>query len=248
MIIFVILYLLLGWLSAIAINHAADILPTRTTLARLPYCMACQTPYPIGQWSALLAWLRGKTACDSCQATRSRLTRSVIVELVTPLLFLFLWFRYGFSIELGLISLYTVILLLITVTDLEHRLIFHIVILPSILLAAAAGFITPGMTWRQAMVGGALAFIVVYVAALISRGGLGEGDVTLSTFLGFILGFPHIILSLLFGVFFGGLVAFLLLISGRVTLKTFIPYGPFLTITGWIMLVWGEEIWAYYFT
>ncbi len=104
------------------------------------------------------------------------------------------------------------------------------------------------MTWRQAMVGGALAFIVVYIAALVSRGGLGEGDVTLSTFLGFILGFPHIILSLLFGVFFGGVVAFLLLISGRVTLKTFIPYGPFLTITGWIMLVWGAEIWAYYFS
>jgi prepilin signal peptidase PulO-like enzyme (type II secretory pathway) len=248
LIILVILYLLLGWLLAIAINHAADILPTRTTLGRLPACMTCKTPYPIGQWSALLAWLSGKTVCESCQTTRSRLIRSVIVELVTPLLFLFLWFRYGFSIELGLISLYTVILLLITVTDLEHRLIFHIVILPSIILAAAAGFITPSMTWRQAMVGGALAFIVVYIAALVSRGGLGEGDVTLSTFLGFILGFPHIILSLLFGVFFGGLVAFLLLISGRVTLKTFIPYGPFLTITGWIMLVWGAEIWAYYFS
>jgi prepilin signal peptidase PulO-like enzyme (type II secretory pathway) len=167
--------------------------------------------------------------------------------LVTPLLFLFLWSRYGFSTQLGLISLYTVILLLITVTDLEHRLIFNIVILPSIVLAAATAFITPDLTWRQAVVGGGLAFIVVYVAALVSRGGLGEGDVTLSTFLGFILGFPHIILSLLFGVFLGGFVAFLLLISGRVTLKTFIPYGPFLTITGWIMLVWGAEIWAYYF-
>lgn len=248
MIILVILYLLLGWLIAVAINHAADILPTRTTIARSPACMACRTPYPVGQWSALLAWLSGKTACESCQAVRSRLARSVIVELVTPLLFLFLWFRYGFSIELGLISLYTVILLLITVTDLEHRMIYHVVILPAILLAIAAAFITPSMTWRQAVFGGALAFVVVYLAALASRGGLGEGDVTLSTFLGFILGFPHIILSLLFGVFFGGVVAFLLLISGRVTLKTFIPYGPFLTITGWIMLVWGTEIWTYYFS
>ena len=89
----------------------------------------------------------------------------------------------------------------------------NVVMLPSILLAIGAAFITPDLTWRAALIGGVFAFIVVYVAVLLSRGGLGEGDVTLSTFLGFILGFPHIILSLLFGVFFGGVVAFLLLVS-----------------------------------
>jgi leader peptidase (prepilin peptidase)/N-methyltransferase len=61
------------------------------------------------------------------------------------------------------------------------------------------------------------------------------------------MGFPHIILSLIFGVFLGGLVALLLLMTRRVGMKTFIPYGPFLTITGWVMLIWGNEIWAYYF-
>jgi leader peptidase (prepilin peptidase)/N-methyltransferase len=71
--------------------------------------------------------------------------------------------------------------------------------------------------------------------------------VTLSTFLGVIVGFPYILLSLTFGVFLGGFVAFLLLVTRRVGLKTFIPYGPFLTITGWVMLIWGSEIWAYYF-
>jgi len=76
---------------------------------------------------------------------------------------------------------------------------------------------------------------------------LGEGDVTLSTFLGFILAFPLIVLSITFGVFLGGIVAVILLVSGKVNLKTFIPYGPFLTITGWIMLIWGGEIWQYFF-
>jgi prepilin signal peptidase PulO-like enzyme (type II secretory pathway) len=157
-----------------------------------------------------------------------------------------LW-RYGPSLELGLVSIYTVILILVTVTDLEHRLIFNVIILPAILLAMGAAFINPVLTWRAALIGGVLAFLVVYMAVLLSRGGLGEGDVTLSTFLGFSMGFPHIILSLTFGVFLGGFVAFVLLVTGRVGMKTFIPYGPFLTLTGWIMLVWGNEIWAYYF-
>jgi len=65
--------------------------------------------------------------------------------------------------------------------------------------------------------------------------------------LGVIVGFPYILLSLLFGIFLGGLTALLLLLSRRVGLKTYIPYGPFLTITGWIMLIWRTEIWNYYF-
>jgi prepilin signal peptidase PulO-like enzyme (type II secretory pathway) len=45
----------------------------------------------------------------------------------------------------------------------------------------------------------------------------------------------------------GGFVAILLLIARRVGMKSFIPYGPFLTITGWIMLIWGNEIWDYFY-
>lgn len=247
MIILVIIYVIFGWLIGVGLNHAADILPTRDTLFQQPKCLACGTPRPRRQWSALIAWFSGQGVCGHCQTPRQRFIRSVVVELVTPLIFLFLWQRYGLSPKLGLTSLYTAILILVTVTDLEHRLIFNVIILPAILLAIGAAFITPGLSWRAALIGGVLAFVVVYLAVLFSRGGLGEGDVTLSTFLGFILGFPHIILSLTFGVFLGGFVAFLLLITRRVNLKTFIPYGPFLTITGWVMLIWGAEIWAYYF-
>lgn len=248
MIIIATLFVLLGWLVGIAINHAADILPTRQTIFQWAKCTQCEAKRQLNQWSGLLNWLQGQRECQQCGAPQPTLNRSVIVELVTPLFFAFLWWYYGLSLYLGIVSLYTVILILVTVTDLEHRLIFNVVILPSILLAVSAAFVTPGLSWRAALVGGILAFIVVYIAALLSRGGLGEGDVTLSTFLGFMMGFPDIILSLIFGVFLGGFVAFMLLITGRVTMKTFIPYGPFLTITGWIMLVWGDEIWRYYFS
>jgi prepilin signal peptidase PulO-like enzyme (type II secretory pathway) len=143
--------------------------------------------------------------------------------------------------------LYTTILALITVTDTEHRLIFNVVIWPAIIFSAIAIFFTPELPWLSGLVGGIFALVVVFLAALASRGGLGDGDVTLSTFLGFILGFPYIILSLTFGVFLGGFVALFLLLTKQVGFKTYIPYGPFLTITGWIMLIWGDQIWKYYF-
>lgn len=247
MIILPILYALLGWLVGIAINHAADILPTRTTLLRWPRCSGCGRPRPRLAWSALLALATRQQQCAGCGQPRESFLRSVLVEIATPAFFVFLLNYYGFSLHLVLVSAYTAILILITVTDLEHRLIFNVVTLPSILLALGAAFFTPNLAWPSALVGGAAAFVIIYLAALLSRGGLGEGDVTLSTFLGLIIGFPFILLSLGFGVFLGGFIAALLLITRRVGLKTFIPYGPFLTITGWIMLVWGVQIWDYYF-
>ena len=243
----IIILALLGWLVGSGINHAANILPTRQTLFQQPSCFNCGLPQGRSQWSALVSLLTNRRGCTNCGASPSKFTRALLVELITPLLFGFLGWWYGLTPYLGLVLIYTAVLILVTVTDLEHRLIFNIVILPAILLAIGAAFVTPGMTWRAGMVGGVAAFIMVYIAVLVSRGGLGEGDVTLFTLSGFIIGFSHIFLSLTFGVFLGGFVAFALLVTRRVTLKTFIPYGPFLTTTGWIMLIWGEEIWRYYF-
>lgn len=278
MIILLILYALLGWLVGILINHAANILPQRESLLQWPTCAECQTRRPYLAWSALLATVSGHRACARCGHRAASLNRSLLVELITPALFLFLWWRYGFSQQLGLISLYTAILLLITITDLEHRLILNVVILPSIVIAILAAFFTPlsgfwkygpacdsilhavftllfstpTSFWQVAFIGGAIGFLISFLAWLLATllygpGALGQGDVTLSTFLGLILGFPYILLTFLFTVFLGGIVPFLLLVTRRISRKSFIPYGPFLTISGWAMLIWGDEIWQFYF-
>ena len=194
-----------------------------------------------------MAPISGHQTCPTCGQPRKTRTRSLIVEIVLPAVFVFLLWRYSLTLNLALVLFYTAILALITVTDLEHRLIFNIVIFPSIVFSIAAAFFTPNLAWPSSLVGGVFAFVLSYLAALAAQGGLGQGDVTLSTFLGFILGFPKIILSLVFGVFLGGIIALLLLLTGRAGMKTFIPYGPFLTITGWIMLIWGDEIWSHFF-
>jgi leader peptidase (prepilin peptidase)/N-methyltransferase len=243
----IIIYALFGWLVGVAINHAADILPTRQTILQRLKCTRCATPRPNLGWSALLALLTKHTRCPECNETRQTQIRSLVVELVTPIFFIFLLQRYGLTFELITTTIYTVILILITVTDLEHRLILNVVMLPAILFALLISFVDPTISWKIALLGGVCGFLLSYIAALVSRGGLGGGDVTLSTFLGLVLGFPHILLSLIFGVCLGGVTAFLLLITRRVGLKTYIPYGPFLTVTGWIMLIWGYDIWAYYF-
>jgi len=236
----------------IAINHAANILPTRKALLQQPACSQCNAPYKLFQWSALLAWIKKEKECHQCGSPQKTFGRSIVVELALPVFFVFLALYYGFSIQLVLGSIYTAVLILITVTDLEHRLIFHRVTIPAIIFAGVASLITPGLSWRQALLGGGLGLILTYGIWLFGvlfygQGAFGVGDITLATLLGLILGFPQILMSLIFGVFFGGIVALLLIIFRRSNRRAYIPYGPFLTITGWIMLIWGNEIWNYFY-
>jgi len=234
----------------LVINHAANVLPKRETIWQWPERAPDETRKSLTDWSILLSRLTKGAVPDYWPSHIWK--RAIIIEITTPIFFLFLLYRFEFTWHLALVSLYTTILILITVTDLEHRLIFNVVTLPAILFSIAAAFFTPNLFWPMALTGGVTAFITTYGlwllgALLYGHGALGAGDITLATFLGFILGVPQIILTIIFTVFLGAFVALVLLITRRVTRKSFIPYGPFLTITGWIMLIWGSEISQYYF-
>lgn len=235
-----ILAFLTGWLTSIWVNHAATAIPAKETIWQQPYYQSSHRPKPLSAWSAFVAHI---THTDKCPQTgQPDGLRPYLVELALPVIFVFLSLRYPPTLYLVFLLVYTTILVLLTITDLEHRLIQNVIILPAIILGVAGSFVTPTFNWRQALLGGALAFIIFYLLAILARGGLGSGDVTLSAFLGIIIGFPNIIYALIFGVLLGGAVSAILVILRRVTLKTFIPYGPFLIVAGWVMLVWGDQI------
>ncbi len=262
----VLVIVLAGWLAGVFINHAANVLPLKASLFQRPFCKRrlnfegpeaistahrddaqparpaeyCRAARPPLAWSAVVAFVARRYRCRTC--ARSMGLRPLLVELVTPALFLLAYRQFGLSGYVALVWLYTVMLVLLTVTDLEHRLIQHKVILPAILLGLAGSPFSPLFTWQQAIFGGAVGFVIFYALALLARGGLGEGDVTLSAFLGLIVGFPGVILALLYGVLLGGAVSVILLITRRATMKTFIPYGPFLILAGWAVMVWNESL------
>ncbi len=258
------LLILIGWLTGVFVNHAANVLPLKERLWQVPFCnrrlnftgvedvsmaqkgddtpefSVCHTPRAPIAWSALMAILSRRQTCPACG--KSIGGRAVAVELILPVLFATLYWQFGWSLYLLFTALYTTLLAIMFVTDLEHRLIQHVIIVPAILLAMAGSAFSPIFTWKQAFVGGAAGFIIFYALALLARGGLGEGDVTLSAFLGLIIGFPNIFIALLYGILLGGLTSVILLVSRRATLKTFIPYGPFLILAGWAVMVWNAAL------
>jgi len=71
---------------------------------------------------------------------------------------------------------------------------------------------------------------------------MGAGDVKLAAFIGLVVGFPNIIIALLFSTVAGGVVAAVLVILRIKTLKSYIPYGPFLVFGGILMTFFGPLV------
>ena len=257
-------YALFGWAVGMLINHAADVLPRHKALSTTPICSRCGMPRAPLAWSAVLGYLSSRQVCLGCG--RPLALRSVLVELATPLLFVGLLWRYGFSVQLGLISLYSVVLMLVTITDLEHRLIQHVVMVPALLIALAGAFFNRDITARQAVLGGAVALLVLYgmyllaspISRLMSRVAgrpsedvpFGFGDVTLGAFIGLITGLPGVLLALMLTILSAGLVAACIVLvqvlRRRYKPLATIPYGPFLALGGFVVMVYGSDILTWY--
>jgi len=155
---------------------------------------------------------------------------------------------FGLTLRGVLNCAYIAVLVLLAATDLEHRLIPNHIVLPAILFAGIAGFFVNWMTWKSALLGGAVGlifFAIAYgLAAVLYPGkiGLGMGDVTLATFIGLAVGFQSALVFVVLGVLLGGMISALLLVTRRVTLHTAIPYGPFLILGGLVAMLWGQAI------
>jgi leader peptidase (prepilin peptidase)/N-methyltransferase len=158
---------------------------------------------------------------------------AVSVQLISAVLGVLLYRRYGVGILLPCAAVEITVLLAVAVIDLEHRLIPTLLIYPTVLFALAYSPAWPNLGIVSSLLGGALAFALFFGLAFVARvtfgeGALGDGDVTLAALIGVITGYPMVVVSLALGALFGGLGAILLVLLRRTPFGSTIPYGPFL--------------------
>ncbi|MCB1245831.1 MAG: prepilin peptidase [Acidimicrobiia bacterium] len=145
-------------------------------------------------------------------------------------------------------------LVLLTVTDLDTKLIPNRILGPATLATAILLIVgwsidrDSGSVLRAA--GGAVAyFAVMYLLALLARGGLGFGDVKLAFLIGLMAGFGSwgaVVLAGVAAFVVGGIVSVVLLATRRFGRKDAIPFGPFLMVGGIIAVFWGSEVVSWY--
>jgi len=238
--------LLIGWLCGLVVNYLADTLPVKRKLTR-PACPKCQNDMGFVNY---FLWPRSYQSCG-----KRRQMRTWLVELFLVLSSIWLW-RYA-PAQLGywIGLLWLVYFSLVTVIDIERRLILHIVSLIGLILGLLTGVRLHGMT--STLLGGAVGFLVMLALYFFGflylklskklRGqqpeeseALGFGDVNLSGVIGLLLGWPGIIGGLVIAIVLGGFVSLIYLLytlaRRQYNPNISLPYGPFLAASAVILL------------
>ena len=239
------LYALLGLAISSFLNVCIDRLPERASIVSPPsHCPACGRRLAPFDLIPLVSYLLLRGRCRNCGAPIPR--RVLLVEAMTGLLFVLLWYRYGSSLQLLLATLYTCFFIVIFFIDLEHHLVLNRVIYPAIVVALLAIPITPNHDVVKLVGGGAIGFGVLFLIAFIYPAGMGMGDVKLATFIGLVVGFPAVFAALLVSFVAGGLVGGGLLLTGLKGRKDPIPFAPFLVAGGMVAMLYGQQIIDWY--
>lgn len=145
------------------------------------------------------------------------------------------WATGAYLLLLGL-------LLVLTATDLEQRRLPHLVLDPLIVLAALFVPINPALEPLDALIGAAAAVGFLGALALVVRGGLAIGDLYLVAPIGLMLGWPVIFTSVFAAAFLAAATSLALLVTRRVGMRSYIPFGPFLVGGAVLALILDDRV------
>jgi leader peptidase (prepilin peptidase)/N-methyltransferase len=153
--------------------------------------------------------------------------------------------RFGTDLPaLAIVGVYVVALVLLFATDLDQRLLPDVVTLPLIGLAGLA-YVTgagPFVRTTDELLWAAGAAVLIpaglFVLAIpFGAGAIGQGDLKLLLSVGLLAGALKLFYALAIGALLAGVIVAILVFIRRLTLKSYVPYGPFLIVgTLWVIL------------
>jgi len=209
------------------------------------FCPDCQHVLSWNDLVPVFSFLMLGGRCRYCNKKIS--WQYPLVELTTALLFILIFNLSQNLLNTSYWLLITSFLIIIFVYDLKHYIIPDKVVFPAIVLALIYNLLDTNYLLLNTILAALSASAFFLSIYLISKGKwLGFGDVKLSFLIGLYLGFPNILVALFLAFLIGAIIGLILIAKGRKTLKSIVPFGPFLVIGTFLAMFLGEQIINWY--
>lgn len=238
-------------------------LPRGVSLVSPPSaCPRCKKPIRPWENIPLVSYLFLRGKCHACGEPIS--LRYPLVEILNGLLYFSVVFVFGSGWHLPFLFALVSALVVITFIDLEFQIIPDVITLPGVaigLIAASVLLPDPFSLPLAAPSGGGSAIVgpvnagiglllgggLFYLIAVLSRGGMGGGDIKMMAMVGAFMGWKAVLLTTFLGSLSGSVVGiFLVLFKGKGR-KTKVPFGPFLALGALLTLFLGGSLLRWYF-
>ncbi len=191
--------------------------------------------------------LKGK--CSGCNCPIS--FQYPIVELLTGIITLALWNKFGPSWHLLVYLVFSYGLIVVAFIDLAHKIIPDLISLPGIVIGFTSSFLLSDITWLDSLlgilVGGGTLYLVTWGYYLVTkRIGMGGGDIKLLAMIGAFMGWQAIPFIIFLSALTGSVIGILFIFIKGAGKDYQIPFGPFLAAAAEMQLFWGKEIISLY--
>ena len=208
------------------------------------FCPKCQTAIPPWRNIPVLSYLllRGKAPC--CNSPIS--PRYPFGEIVGACTILWPLAHFGFGIDMALAWIFLSFLLVASAIDLQRRYLLDLLTLPLMWIGLLANIDARFAVLTDAVLGAAGGYLGLWALGVVfsfalRRRAIGEGDFKLLAALGAWLGWRDLPFLLFLASLLGVCWAAMAFVFRR-RRRRWIPFGPFLSLAGALMLFYGDDL------
>lgn len=182
-----------------------------------------------------------------CRACKSKISiQYPLIEALNAIIYIMLFKSFGMGIDFIFLALIMSMLIVVLFIDLKHMIIPDKLVVTIVIFEVLhkLGLYLQGreVNLKTSILGALLAGLLFLLIVIVSRGGMGDGDITLISSLGFILGVKLILLNIFLSFLIGAIISVGLLGFKIKTRKDPIPFGPFIIIAFFTVLLFGNRI------
>ena len=224
------------------------------------HCPHCGRKIGALELVPLIGYLLLRGECRYCKERIS--FRYPLVEFLTGALFVGVAYNFPLAahpLEFFFYLFFSSLMIVVFFTDIEKQVIPDSISITGILAGLFFNFIR-GMFFQEglalnyfwsALFGMLLGYVLLYLIAkfgklLFKKEVMGEGDLYLVALLGAYLGWQGVLLSIFMAYLLAGAVSAVLLVSGKIKMGQYVPFGPALVTGGFIALFFGQQIMNWY--
>ena len=208
------------------------------------HCTSCQKRLTGIELIPVFSYIMQGGKCRGCKVRFSPIY--MFTEMMTAFLFAFAYYKIGFQWELAVALLLISLLVIINVSDIAYMLIPNKILLFFLPLVIIGRIISPLDPIWDSIVGAVVGFAILLLIAIVSKGGMGGGDIKLFFLLGLVLGTYNTLLTLFLASVIGMVVGIVVLTVRGQGRKTPVPFGPSIALAAMIVYFYGQSMIDWY--
>ncbi|MGB3477888.1 MAG: prepilin peptidase [bacterium] len=207
------------------------------------FCPHCRKPIKWYENIPIVSFLLLGGKCSGCRKSIS--LRYPLVELFTGLIFLCLFIKFDLGVEFFFYLFFFCSLIVISGIDFSHQIIPDIISMPGIIIGIAFQLLNGNVKLGLIglFFGGGLILLIRVIGGWVyKKEVMGLGDVYLTAMIGAFVGFPFVLVAIFFAALSGSVVGILFVVSTKQNRESPIPFGPFLSIGGAVVILLYNQV------